>query len=105
MKVKSQELRAFLRESSNDSSLDHAFADGKVEIVEAAADRTRTGTSEHAEYYVDDDKVILEGGSPVFVDSLRGNTHGEKLTWFSKDDRLLVDGAQGQPAQSKLRRK
>jgi lipopolysaccharide export system protein LptA len=105
MKVKSQELRAFLREASDDSSLDHAFADGKVEIVQAGPDRTRTGTSEHAEYYVDDDKVILEGGQPQLVDSVKGTTRGVKLTWFSQDDRLLVNGAQGQPAQSKLRRK
>jgi lipopolysaccharide export system protein LptA len=105
MKVESQELRAFLRDSDDDSSLDHAFADGKVEIVQATLDHTRTGTSEHAEYYADDEKVILEGGQPQLVDSLKGTTRGVKLTWYSQDDRLLVNGAQGQPAQSKLRRK
>ncbi len=105
MKVKSQELKAFLRDDSDDSSLDHAFADGKVEIVQTALDRTRTGTSEHAEYYVDDAKVILETGHPQLVDSKKGSTKGKKLTWFSNDDRLLVDGAEGAPAQSKLRRK
>lgn len=105
MKVKSRDLRAFLRDDENDSSLDHAFADGKVEIVQTAPDRTRTGTSEHAEYYVDESKVILEKGQPQLVDSLKGSTRGAKLTWFSNDDRLLVDGAIGQPVQSKLRRK
>lgn len=105
MKVKSQELKAYLRDADDDSSLDHAFADGKVEIVQTALDRTRTGTSEHAEYYVDDAKIILETGQPQMVDSLKGMTRGRKLTWFSDEDRLLVDGAIGQPAQSKLRRK
>jgi lipopolysaccharide export system protein LptA len=105
MKVKSKELRAFLRDDEDDSSLDHAFADGAVEIIKTTPDRTRTGTSEHAEYYVDDAKVILEQGHPQLVDSLKGSTRGRKLTWFSNDDRLLVDGAEGQPAQSKLRRK
>jgi lipopolysaccharide export system protein LptA len=107
MKVKSQELRAFLRDAGDDdaSSLDHAFADGKVEIVQTGPDRTRTGTSEHAEYYVDEAKVILETGRPQLVDSRKGSTKGQKLTWFSDDDRLIVDGAEGQPAQSKLRRK
>jgi lipopolysaccharide export system protein LptA len=104
-KVKSRELRAFLRDKKDDSSLDHAFADGDVQVVQAALDRTRTGTSEHAEYYVDEDKVILEGGQPKFVDTLRGVTQGKQLIWFSKDDRLLVNGAVGQPAQSHLRRK
>ena len=105
MQVKSRELRAFLRDSEDDSSLDHAFADGKVEVVQSAPGRTRTGTSEHAEYYVDEAKVILETGRPQLLDSLKGSTKGKKLTWFSNDDRLLVDGAEGQPAQSNLRRK
>jgi len=104
-KVRSKELKAFLRDQSDDSSLDHAFADGAVQILQTATDRTRTGTSEHAEYYVDDDKVILEGGQPKFVDSLRGTTQGKQLIWYSNDDRLLVNGAVGQPAQSHLRRK
>jgi len=105
MTVKGREIRAFLRNDSNDSSLDHALADGKVEIHEVAPDRTRDGASEHAEYFVDDDKVILEGGQPQFIDSLRGNTRGQKLTWFSRDDRLLVDGVEKQPVKSVIRRK
>jgi lipopolysaccharide export system protein LptA len=105
MKVKAREIRAFLRDNSDDSSLDHAFADGQVEIDQTAPGRVRTGTSEHAEYYVDEDKVILEGGSPQFVDSLRGNTHGEKLTWFSNDDRLLVNGIETKPVKSVIHRK
>jgi lipopolysaccharide export system protein LptA len=104
-RVKSRELRAYLRDDNDDSSLDRAFADGAVQIVQTAVDRTRTGTSEHAEYYVDDDKVILEGGQPKFVDTVRGTTQGKQLIWYSKDDRLLVNGAVGQPAQSHLRRK
>ena len=105
MKVKAREIRAFLRDNSSDSSLDHAFADGQVEIDQSSQGRVRKGTSEHAEYYVDDDKVILEGGSPLFVDSLRGNTRGEKLTWFSKDDRLLVNGVESKPVKTVLHRK
>jgi len=102
MRVKAREINAFLRNDSHESSLDHAFAEGKVEIVQTAPGRVRNGTSEHAEYYPDEDKVILEGGKPQFVDSLRGTTQGEKLTWFSADDRLLVNGV---PAKSVLHRK
>jgi len=78
-------VRAFLRDDDNDSSLDHAFADGKVQIVQAGPKRARTGTSEHAEYYVDDDKVILKGGQPLVIDSLKGHSRGEELTWFSRE--------------------
>lgn len=105
MHVKAREIHAFLRNDSDDSSLDHAFADGKVEILQTAPNRTRNGAAEHAEYYVDEDKVMLEGGQPEFTDSVRGTTHGEKLTWFSKDDRLLVNGIEDKPAKSVLRRK
>jgi lipopolysaccharide export system protein LptA len=105
MTVKAAEIHAFLRNDSDDSSLDHAFGDGKVEIRQTLPARIRTGTSEHAEYYVDDDRVLLTGGRPLFIDNIRGRTEGEKLTWFSKDDRLLVDGVEKQPAKSVLIRK
>ncbi|HTW67782.1 MAG TPA: LPS export ABC transporter periplasmic protein LptC [Bryobacteraceae bacterium] len=105
MTVKGQNVDAFLRNNSNDSSLDHAVADGKVQVHEVSPDRTRDAWSEHAEYYVDEDKVILEGGQPRFVDSTRGSTRGEKLTWYSDDDRLLVDGKPAQPVKSLLHKK
>ncbi len=105
MTVKAADIHAFLRNDSNDSSLDHALADGKVEIHEKGLDRTRDATSEHAEYFVDEDKVILEGGQPRFVDSMRGTTRGEKLTWYSSDDRLLVNGVPQAPVKSVLHRK
>jgi len=105
MKVKAKEIRAFLRDDSNDSSLDHAFADGQVTIVQTAPGRVRNGTSEHAEFFVDEDKVILTGGRPKFIDSLRGETQGENLTWYSKDDRLLVNGVESRPVKSVLHRK
>lgn len=105
MLVKGQDIHAFLRNDSNDSSLDHAFADTHVEVHETAFDRTRDATSDHAEYYVDEDKVILEGGQPRFIDSTRGTTRGLKLTWYSSDDRLLVDGVAQQPVKSVLHRK
>ena len=105
MTVKAADIHAFLRNDNNDSSLDHAVADGKVQIHETSLDRTRDATSEHAEYFVDEDKVILEGGQPRFVDSLRGTTRGEKLTWFSADDRLLINGMPEQPVNSVLHHK
>jgi len=105
MTVKGQDIHAFLRNDSNDSSLDHATADGHVEVHDVGLDRVRDAWSDHAEYYVDEDKVILEGGLPRFVDSTRGTTRGQKLTWYSSDDRLLVDGVPQQPVKSVLHRK
>lgn len=98
-------IRAFLRDSDSDSSLDKAFADGEVKIVHTEGPRTRVGTSDHAEYYTDDEKVLLDGGSPVLVDSLKGKTTGRQLTWFAHNDRLLVNGVESRPADSLLRKK
>lgn len=105
MIVKATDINAYLRNDSNDSSLDHAVAEGHVQVHQVASDRTRDAWSQHAEYYVDQDKVILEGGDPRFVDSTRGTTRGQKLTWYSNDDRLVVDGKLQQPVKTILHKK
>jgi lipopolysaccharide export system protein LptA len=108
MVMNSKELRAFLKEDEKGgggSSLDHAFADGSVKIVDTTAARTRTGTSEHAEYYVADAKVILNGGEPTLVDSVKGTTRGRQLTYFSESDKLIVEGGDDQPVKSRILKK
>jgi lipopolysaccharide export system protein LptA len=107
MVVNSRELRAVLKEEEKGggSSLDRAFADGAVKIVDTTPQRTRTGTSEHAEYYVADAKVLLQGGQPQLVDSIKGTTRGRQLTYFSNSDKLLVEGAQNQPVESRILKK
>ena len=107
--VNSRELQAFLKSADSDSSLDKAFADGAVKIVSTTnagkTKRTRTGTSEHAEYYADEQKVILQKGQPLLVDSAKDSTTGEKLTWWANNDRLVNDGAPSKPAVSIIRKK
>jgi len=116
LQVKADELRAILSESKSDdkkkeddedqSRLEKAFADGHVEIVQTGTDRTRTGTGEHAEYYTDDERIILRGGQPQMLDSKKGYTRGPELTYFVNDDRLLVSGGGSkQRATGHLRRK
>jgi lipopolysaccharide export system protein LptA len=105
LQVKARELRAFLAESGADSRLEKAFADGAVEIVQTAPDRTRTGTGEHAEYYTDVQKVVLRGGTPKLVDSVKGSIQGDELTYFANDGRLLGSGSSQQPVSSRIRRK
>ncbi|MFL6351762.1 MAG: LptA/OstA family protein [Bryobacteraceae bacterium] len=109
MTVKSKELRAFLTPKSekkdDQSSLDHAFADGDVTIFQAKPDRTRTGTAEHCEYYTKENKVVLNGGAPQMVDSYKGITKGHQLTYYSDDDRLVVEGQKDQLAYTKMRKK
>jgi lipopolysaccharide export system protein LptA len=117
MIITAKKIRAFLKDADSDSSLDKAFADGTVKIVSTSEKlkRTRTGTAEHAEYYADDGKVVMQGNTPKLVDSvkgplgdiLKGQTAAPKqLTWFSNDDRLVVDGVdKSAPAHSIIVRK
>ncbi len=111
MSVNAKELQAFLKDASSDSSLDHAIADGSVKVVSVQAAspgksaRNRVSTSEHAEYYSDDGKVIIEGGHPQLVDSLKNEkTTGTQLTWFANDNNLIVFGSDKEPAQSLIRK-
>jgi lipopolysaccharide export system protein LptA len=107
--VNSRDLQAFLKPADSDSSLDKAFADGAVKIVSVSTTvkpaRTRIGTSEHAEYYADEQKVILQKGEPRLVDNVKGNANGQQLTWWANDDRLLIEGEANKPAQGTIRKK
>ena len=107
LNVKSSKLQAFLNDSKSDSDsrINHAFADGAVEIAQIAKGRQRIGTSEHAEYYADEGKIILTGGEPLLRDSLRGNTQGEKLTYFTENDKLIMEGAPQKPVKTELHKK
>jgi lipopolysaccharide export system protein LptA len=108
LSVTGKEIQAFLKDASADSSLDKAFADGTVKIVSTSDKlrRTRTGTSDHAEYYADEEKVILQKGDPLLVDSYKGQTRGRQLTWWANDDRLLIDGKdKASPTRSTIRKR
>ncbi len=105
MTVTGKEIKAYLNDADADSSLNKTVADGAVKIVSTARGKTRTGTSEHSEYYADEGKVILSGGTPLLVDSKEGRTQGDQLTWWSNDDRLLNNGVAINPVKSVVRRK
>jgi lipopolysaccharide export system protein LptA len=110
MTVAAREIRAYLNDSDADSSLNKAFAEGAVKIDSilvkvGQAARNRIGTSEHAEYYADDGKVVLQGGQPLVTDSVKGKTTGKELTWWPGNDKLLVDGEENKPSQSNLKKK
>jgi lipopolysaccharide export system protein LptA len=111
MEVTARDLQAFFtkpvegRSGNSETNLDRAIAEGQVKIVQQEPDRTRTGTGEHAEYFVSEEKVILRGGSPKLTDTVRGSTEGKELIYFAGNDRLLVDGAEDRRAVSQLNRK
>ncbi len=108
LSVKSNELNAYLnpKDSDEDSRLNHAIGDGKVEIVENRPERQRIGKGEHGEYFTSLDKVILRGNLADLWDSIKKDeSHGTELTYFTSDDRLLIVGAPAKPVASRLHRK
>jgi lipopolysaccharide export system protein LptA len=110
MTVTSKQVKAFLNpkdeKNPTQSSLDHAFADGSVSIFEVVQPgRTRTGTSEHCEYYTKEDKVVLNGGAPQMTDTYKGVTKGRQLTYFSSDDHMIVEGEQKQLAYTQMKKR
>jgi lipopolysaccharide export system protein LptA len=105
LQMKAADLRSWLAEEGADNRLQKAFADGGVQIVQKGPIRTRTGSSDHAEYYTDENKIILRDGNPTMEDNVRGSARGTELTYYSDDDRLLVTGSDGKPAVSHIRKK
>lgn len=109
LNVKSSQLRAWFevepnKDGGEETKLDHMFADGKVEMVQRSPGRTRTGNGEHAEYYLDEDKIILNGGAPVVVDSKKGTTRGNEIIWYSRQDKLTVDNTGAGQSVSRVNR-
>jgi lipopolysaccharide export system protein LptA len=105
MDVKSAELRAWLNDSSADSSLNHAFADGEVTIVRTEPLRVLTGAGVHAEYYAANERIFLAGGDATLLDSAHGLTKGRELTYYANLDKLLVNGMPKDPVRTQVRRR
>ena len=106
LSVDSDYLRMMLKETAEgETELDKAFADGNARIVMNEPGNLRRGAAEHAEYFPAEEKMVLYGGSPFFDDQKEGATRGKRLTYFSKDDRLIVESGDTAPAVSVIKRK
>ena len=81
------------------SHLDHIVADGHVVLTQP----TRHGQGDHLVYTAADGKYVLSGGSPSIFDAERGTVQGNSLTFYNRDDRVLVESAPSPPiAQSRV---
>jgi lipopolysaccharide export system protein LptA len=110
MTVTAKQIEAYLTpkdgSNSNQSSLGRAIATGAVSVFDQVTpSRSRIGTGELCQYFTKQDEVILSGGSPQMVDSLKGVTRGRKLTYFSGDDHTIVEGQKTQLAFTELHKK
>ncbi len=78
MTVKSVTLKAYLNENDSDadSRVNHAFGDGKVEVVQYAPDPPPCREQRACGILYGRGKVILTGGEPKLNDSKTGNDTG-----------------------------
>lgn len=74
------------------SQIDHAIAEGNVFMQQP----NRTAQGEKLVYTADDSKYVLTGTSsvqPSLFDAERGTVHGDSVTFYSQDDRVLVESS------------
>jgi len=69
------------------SKIDHMVATGKVVVTEP----NRRAVGDQLVYTADDAKYQLTGKSPSIFDATRGTVWGDSLTFYSRDDEVLVD--------------
>ena len=69
------------------SQLNQIVAEGHVVIQQT--DRRATG--EKLVYTAADSKFVLTGGPPTISDAERGSIRGDSLTFYTRDDRVLVE--------------
>jgi len=81
---------------------------GKLEKIVAAEQVVITQPERHATgellvYTAADDKFVLTGGPPSIFDAERGKITGVSLTFFRRDDKVLVEGNNSSPTVTQTR--
>ncbi|HST08815.1 MAG TPA: LptA/OstA family protein, partial [Terriglobales bacterium] len=105
--VTADHVDAYLAPRSQNSSnqvkgqgqLDRLVAEGNVVVQEPG----RKATGNQLIYTVGDDKFVLSGGTPSIFDAERGKIRGDSLTFFRRDDRVLVEGKDSSPTVTQTR--
>jgi lipopolysaccharide export system protein LptA len=97
-------LLAHGQTSSNQSfagpgQLDHMVAQGDVVVQQP----NRRANGQNLIYTAADDKFVLTGGPPSIFDAEQGKITGVSLTFFRRDDRVLVEGEASSPVVTQTR--
>jgi lipopolysaccharide export system protein LptA len=80
-------------------NLDKIVASGQVLVTQPG----RRANGDQLVYTAADDKFVLTGGSPSIFDAERGKITGVSLTFFRRDDRVLVEGSIASPTVTQTR--
>jgi lipopolysaccharide export system protein LptA len=79
--------------------LDRIVAQGNIVITQPS----RRATGDRLEYVAGDEKFVLTGGPPSIFDAEHGKITGDSLTFFRRDDRVLVEGRETSPTVTRTR--
>jgi lipopolysaccharide export system protein LptA len=63
----------------------------------------RRADGQNLVYTAGDDKFVLTGGAPSIFDAEQGKITGVSLTFFRRDDRVLVEGEASSPVVTQTR--
>jgi lipopolysaccharide export system protein LptA len=81
------------------SQVEKIVAEGNVVIQEP----TRRATGERLVYTASEGKFVMAGGPPSIFDAERGKITGGSLTFFNRDDRVLVESSNSSPTVTQTR--
>ncbi len=79
--------------------LDRMVAEGNVKVQQP----NRRAEGEKLVYTAAEDKFVLTGGPPSIFDAEQGKITGVSLTFFRRDDRVLVEGEASTPVVTQTR--
>ena len=81
------------------SKIDHMVAIGKVVVTEP----NRRAVGDRLVYTADDAKYVLTGKTPSIFDAEHGTVWGDSLTFYTHDDRVLVESKRSSPTITRAR--
>jgi lipopolysaccharide export system protein LptA len=81
------------------SQIDHMVALGRVVVTEP----NRRAVGDKLVYTAEDGKYLLTGKSPSIFDAEHGTVWGDSLTFYSHDDRVLVESKRSSPTITRAR--
>jgi lipopolysaccharide export system protein LptA len=87
------------RSVKGQGQLDHIIAEGDV-VVEQLA---RRAEGDKLVYTASDDEFVLTGKSPSIFDAEHGKITANSLTFYKRDDRVLVEGRDNSPSVTQTR--
>jgi lipopolysaccharide export system protein LptA len=85
--------------SNGPSQIDHMVAVGAVVVTEP----NRRAVGDRLVYTADDAKYYLTGRSPSIFDAEHGTVWGDSLTFYNRDDRVLVESKRSSPTVTRAR--